>query len=522
MFEREMGRRDFITAAALAGAAVASGSVLSGCAAEDGGDNATWDMEADVVVVGAGGTGVSAALEAADAGASVLVLEKADTWGGSSKLSGGVIQAAGTKYQQELAGISDDTPENHYQYWLQASEGLADTDLLRDLADGAAANVDWCAALGTEYVMIYGVSPIPYIDPKYMATRIHVPNKSTDPEVEGMRGGGTHVWNILKAATAKGVVLEYNSAVTELILDANNGVIGVVAEKEGTAVRVKANRGVVLATSGFDRNAEMATDFSPQQKWSQDTQHVLTAATNTGDGILMAMRIGAALAVVGGTISVPHENVAIAPLFPGLPEVPGIWVNTYGVRFVNEATHYAFAMRARFHQESHIAWSVFDAQTFAMGPIIGGNRVAWSEDMSEELESGLLVQADSLEELAETIGVPPTNLSATVARWNDDMTSTGTDSLFGKTYGLKAINTPPFYATEVKDGNLGACGGLKINVNAQVIDLDGNPIPRLYAGGMCTGGWIGAYYPGSGTAIQGTVHWGRRAGAGAAAETAWV
>ena len=119
-------------------------------------------------------------------------------------------------------------------------------------------------------------------------------------------------------------------------------------------------------------------------------------------------------------------------------------------------------------------------------------------------------------ELAQKIKVPAVNLRNTLANWNGNITRYGKDREYRRNTQLVNINKAPYYAYKTLSGNLGAIGGLKIDVNAQVIDVSGNPIPHLFAAGMASGGWIGQYYPGSGTAISGVIHWGRKAGASAA------
>ncbi len=128
----------------------------------------------------------------------------------------------------------------------------------------------------------------------------------------------------------------------------------------------------------------------------------------------------------------------------------------------------------------------------------------------------MLLYAETIEELAEKIDVPAENLKAALDKWNEDAKD-GKDTQFGRKDGLEPIEGP-FYAYKNMPYNLGAIGGLKINKEAEVIDTNGNAIPGLYAGGLNAGGWIGPYYPGSGTAIIGTIHWGRKAGANAAAK----
>jgi urocanate reductase len=233
------------------------------------------------------------------------------------------------------------------------------------------------------------------------------------------------------------------------------------------------------------------------------------------------MELGADLAGLGGTIGVSSTMIGVAPLAAGLPEVPGIWVNQYGQRFVNEGAHYAYVMRAVFQQEEHLAWAVFDEGVREMGgAAIGGIWGPWSEDLSEEISSGMVRFGDTLRALGSSTGVNGAQLEATVAKWNEDMEG-GADTLFRKEVGLVALNRAPYYATLVSEVNLGSCGGLRINTQAQVMDVKGEVIPRLYAGGMVAGGFIGPYYPGSGTAINATVTFGRLAGQNAVAEESW-
>lgn len=477
-----------------------------------------WDEEADVVVVGAGGTGLCAAIEACTAGAKVTVLEKATTIGGTTAISGGVIQAAGTKFQK-ATGVIGDTPDAHKEYWLEAAEGIADPELVKELADNSPDNIDWLVAQGLTYVSVYGVDPIPYISPAIMVPRIHVPGGAGTAAKPGT--GKVHIEVLYRVAQDKGAEFMLETPGTALIRDPEKGVIGVKAENGGKDIYIKARRGVVLATCSFDHNEEMARAFSPQQLWALQTGTIFSVPTNTGDGIRMAMEVEANLAGLGGTIEVPSNSIGIAPLSEGMAAVPGIWVNKYGQRFVNEACHYAYVMRAVFEQEEHIAWTIFDDNVRKMGgAAIGGVFGTWSDDLSAEITSGKVKTGNTVMALAGSIGVNAAQLEATLAKWNQD-SKLGEDTLFHKQLGLASMDSPPFFATQVTVINLGSCGGVKINPKAQVIDVYNKPIPRLYAGGMVAGGIIGPYYPGSGTAISLTVHFGRSAGRNAAAEEPW-
>ena len=161
-------------------------------------------------------------------------------------------------------------------------------------------------------------------------------------------------------------------------------------------------------------------------------------------------------------------------------------------------------------------YMIFGKSSITTSVAVASGYASWSEESANaEVESGALYYGETIEELAEKIGVPAANLKAQLEMWNA-YAKAGEDSQFGRLTGLEEI-TGPFYAYKNVAFNLGALGGLKINTNTEVIDVNGNVIPHLYAAGLNAGGWIGPYYPGSGTAVMGTVHWGRRAGAVAAA-----
>jgi len=358
---------------------------------------------------------------------------------------------------------------------------------------------------GVEYHSVYGVDPIPYIEGDLMVNRIHIPGPPGSMPAPAA-AAPYHVQPLYKVAQEKGAEFLFETPATALVLDPEQGVVGVKAESAGEDMYVKAKKGVILATSSFDHNEEMARAFSLQQLWAIETGLVAAAPTNTGDGIKMAMEIGADLAGMGGTIGVPQPGI-------GGAAAPGIWVNQYGQRFVNEAAHYAFASRAVFNQVQHLAWAIFDSK-------IQGTVLGWSEDLSAEVSSGALKTADTLSALAEAVGINPTQLEATVTKWNMDVAA-GADSLYDKAVGLQAIDQGPFYAAKMMEWNLGGHGGVRINTSAEVLDVHGEVIPRLYAGGMAAGGIVGAYYPGSGTAIATTVCFGRIAGQKAAAAEAW-
>lgn len=227
----------------------------------------------------------------------------------------------------------------------------------------------------------------------------------------------------------------------------------------------------------------------------------------------MGMSVGAALEGIGGFIGLSN-NIGGTPTLPSVPEVPGIIVNKYGRRFVSESDHYAWVLRAIFAQEDHVAWGIFDSKAAALTGAVVGGVSPMSDDFSKEIADGSVLKAESVEELASQMDVPATNLQAALDIWNADMAgSEKRDSQFPtRACGLETIDAPPFYATRSYDYSLGALGGLKINTKAQVLDTAGEAIPHLYAAGQVAGGFMGSYYPGTGTGILATLAFGRSAG----------
>ena len=164
-----------------------------------------------------------------------------------------------------------------------------------------------------------------------------------------------------------------------------------------------------------------------------------------------------------------------------------------------------------------MAYAIFD-EALKKG---GGTALGMSEDLAKEIADGKVKTAETLQELAEILEVNAAGLEATLEKWNADVAA-GTDSIFAKKVGLKPIEEGPFYAVRVTETNLGSVGGVRINTDCRVLDVNGEVIPRLYAAGMVAGGFIGPYYPGSGTALCSTVCFGRISAKNAVAEEALV
>lgn len=504
---KNLNRRDFLKGAAVSALGMATlGAMPMAAVAEE-----AWDIETEVLVVGAGGAGVSAAAEAAAAGAKVLILEKAGIAGGTTNLSGGVMQAAGTRFQKEFTSYQDDTPEKHAALWIKAGEGLVDEELVTDLANGAPEHIHWLAdTCGIKWTSLYGHTHIPYVADELHADRIHV------YEGGGAAGsGGIYVQAVLNYAKQNGAEITFNAEVTKLVMDGKK-VIGAEAVIEGKPVRVKATKGVVLCTASIDQNKEMAKKLSPQQYYDLNNGVCMSVGTDTGDGIRMGMEIGADVMGFGGCIDFCGRTGAATD--NRIPYMAAFIVNQKGMRFVCEDATYAYHYRAIYQQSVQLdgpTYMIFGTSSIANPSVVASGYASWNEESAKaEVESGALYYGETIEELAAAIGVPAVNLKMQLEKWNANAAA-GEDTQFGRKTGIMEI-TGPFYAYKNVAYNLGALGGLKINKDTQVIDVNGEVIEHLYAAGLNAGGWIGPYYPGSGTAVIGTVHWGRKAGAHAA------
>ena len=497
-------RRNFLKGAAAGAVGAAALGVLGGCSRKS--SDVKFDKKTEVLIVGAGGAGMAAAVQASTDGAKVLVLEKAGLAGGTTNYSGGVMQAAGTSVQKKFTSYKNDTPENHYKLWTASGEGYIDEELVKDLAYGAPDHIEWLTGLGIKWTHVYGHCHVPYIDDSFYADRIHV------YEGGGGEGGGTIlIQTLLSAAESNGVIMEYDSEATELILNEKDEVVGLIAIQDGKETAIKATKGVILAAGSIDNNMEMAKQLSPQQYWDLSSQICLCAATDTGDGIKMANAAGAAIGGFGGTIDFCGKTGAATD--NRFPMFPYFIVNTKGLRFVCEDATYAYHFRAIFQQVTQLqgpTYMIFGASS------LKSPYTRWTaETLEKDLADGAVISGNTIEELAGKIGVNPKTLARTLKTWNEN-SKDGEDPEYGRNTGIEPLSGP-FYAYKNVSFNLGAIGGVLINKESQALKPNGEIVPRLYASGLNAGGWIGPYYPGSGTAIMGLMHWGRKAGAHAAA-----
>jgi succinate dehydrogenase/fumarate reductase flavoprotein subunit len=512
-----ISRRTFLRTATVAGA-VTAGSGLLGKMAPGAqprvafAQDVDWTHEADVVVIGSG-TGQLAAIYAADQGMSAIVLEKAQFGGGTTGISGGGIWVPNNFRMQEF-GIPD-SRENALEYLSRATFGQSDPALHEAFVDNINLAVEFLRSVDIDWEIT------PQFHDYYPEFPGGVPEgRKLSPisTIEGARGGGALTRMMQQAGEERGVEYMFSTAAKRLVVDENGAVAGVVAESEGQEINVRALRGVVVATGGFDHNPDMVAAYLRGPLY-----YPSAVRTNTGDGHLMGMALGANLRNMNECWGWPvYYNEDLDAGTPALAidlGKPGaIVVNKYGQRFFNEAGAYDPATRTFYdydngkHEYVNIpAYAISDAGHRSRYGFAG---VAAGADVPE-----WIAQADTLEGLAEAIGVDAATLVATVERFNENA-SQGQDpdfnrgeSAFDQLTGgdrsrtdlanpcLAPLSEPPFYAAVLYPGSLGTCGGLQINANAQVLNVWNEPIPNLYAVGNASGSVMGAGYPGGGATV---------------------
>lgn len=476
-----------------------------------------WDYETEIVVVGYGGAGAAAAIEAHDNGAAVCILEKASVAGGSTAMSGGIIVGAGTSVQR-ARGITD-SPEGMYKYFRAAGRGLDDPDMVKVLCENSAPNIEWLIGMGMEFKYLYVSGAEEY--PEYSSV---TPAK---PRGHSVGGGGTFFRVLKNACDKRNIHCMYQTKLKEIVTFPEGDVVGIQVESKKQTLHIKAKKAVVLACGGYASNTEMLKQYSFDKGYRAK---YTGSVSHTGDGIRAGQMIGADLRCMGqiGAIPAvqrPRQKIARIAHTPGDPgylrsdegHYSIIAVNKKGKRFTNEAGYYNYVAYDMLLPGNLPNYLIFDEKVRTAGPM---NWPPWSGNKDKDIEEGTTQKAATIRELAMKIEVDPYILEETLNNYNVNAAK-GVDPEFGKTRDLAPIKTPPFYAFERIVGMHSTLGGLKINTAAQVINVNGLVIRRLYAAGETTGGTIGLNYPTAGTAIQNAICFSRIAGRNAAMETSW-
>jgi fumarate reductase flavoprotein subunit len=408
------------------------------------------ELEADVVVVGGGGAGLAAAIEAADQGASVILLEKMAYLGGNTRICGGLVPGAGTELQR-AAGI-EDSPEKYAQDIMKANGNTGDPELVRVATEEAADFVPWFESLGAKFLKV-----VPF--PGNSVDRLHLE--------ESLSGAGL-VQVLEEAARARNVEIMLETTATSLVKDVNGAITGVKATtKDGKEITVGA-KAVVLAAGGYAGNKEMLAEYIPVM----ENAGLLGHPGNVGDGIRMGIEAGADVRCIDAYC--PHAAVNPEKTLLITWEMimrGGIIINEQGNRFVDETIGYAKCAPELAQQSNGRGYLIFD-----------GN-VASQVEKTASYQS-VIKEAASIEELADTIGVDKANLAATIETYNNAAIE-GQDEFGRTTFGKPFEGT--LYSIEVNSYLLFTTGGLRIDTEARVIDTEGEVIPGLYAAGENAG-----------------------------------
>ena len=488
-------------------------------------------VEADVVVVGAGGAGMTAAITAAGEGKSVVILESQSMVGGNSVRATGGMNAGKTVYQDEnefgeSAGVEKTLKTAAEKYadnetitalaktvseqWaayqanptgyfdsvelmeldtMIGGKGINDPELVETLCANSADAIDWLDEHG---ITLHNVSSFGGASVK----RIHRPVNAEGKTVSV----GSYMIPLLEENCEKaGVKMMLDTTATEILTDANGAAVGVKATgASGETVTVNA-KAVVLASGGFGANLDMVVKYKPELKGFMTTN----APGIQGQGIEMAQAIGAATVDMDQIQIHPTVEANTAALITeGLRGDGAILINEEGQRFIDEVGTRDVVSAAEIAQTGSYSWLVVDQAMADASSVIQGY-----------IKKGYTVTGATYEELGKAMGVDAAAFAETMEKWNGYVEAKN-DPDFGRTSFANPLNTAPYYAVKVTAGVHHTMGGLKINANTEVLNEKGEVIPGLFAAGEVTGGVHGANRLG-GNAVADFTVFGRIAGAAA-------
>ena len=492
-------------------------------------DDATYNT--DIVIIGAGGAGMTAALTAAEKGADVIILESQAAVGGNSVRATGGMNAADTPAQDEnefgeSAGVEKtlktarttyadnvtitklaeevekqwaDYQANPVGYFdsdelmeldtMIGGKGINDPELVETLCANSADAIDWLDEHG---ITLHNVSSFGGASVK----RIHRPVNAEGKTVSV----GSYMIPLLQENCEKaGVKMMLDTTATEILTDANGAAVGVKATgASGETVTVNA-KAVVLASGGFGANLDMVVKYKPELKGFMTTN----APGIQGQGIEMAEAIGAATVDMDQIQIHPTVEANTAALITeGLRGDGAILINEEGQRFIDEVGTRDVVSAAEIAQTGSYSWLVVDQAMVDASSVIQGY-----------IKKGYTVTGATYEELGKAMGVDAAAFAETMEKWNGYVEAKN-DPDFGRTSFANPLNTAPYYAVKVTAGVHHTMGGLKINANTEVLNEKGEVIPGLFAAGEVTGGVHGANRLG-GNAVADFTVFGRIAGAAA-------
>ena len=481
-----------------------------------------WDHSADVVIAGAGASGLCAAIMARDQGASVIVVEQNHDIGGHAMVSGGRVPLGGGTRLQKKFGVVDSADQVYLDHtdFHNLELRYSDRDLVRVWADENAPTFDFLLDNGVQFEEVMPALVNGGTVPRLFRTKVYSDNLKVT--INGSPGSGL-VRALEKSARAKGVEILLRHSLTRIARENGSRVQGITATIDSRPVNIEARRGFIIATGGFTSNVAFRRMFDPRLTEEYQVAGEPWSKQNA-DGEMMAMAIGAAL---WGTSNVAsehgrsvtktrhigarygYENLRWNPDSPMFPQVGGagltvksyqdlICVNQFGRRFWNELDDtYGFLNaclgrhdpdgKSRKLNGGGPIWAIFDADAV--------RREEWEPKPPNVDPNGWFFTADTIPELARKIAnpyqlapMPPRALEETVAKFNAYVEA-GKDAEFGRPGLMFKIQKPPFYAAWATPILHDALAGLRTNGRCEVLDIRGQVIPGLYCAGESAGGF---------------------------------
>ncbi|KRD12330.1 flavoprotein [Mycobacterium sp. Root265] len=465
-----------------------------------------WDHEADVVIAGYGIAGAAAAVEAARAGADVLVLERTGSWGGAAAMAGGFIYLGGGTALQTACGFSDSV--DNMAAFLNAAMGPgADEARIADYCAGSVAHFDWLVDCGVTFKseffgepgwepmgdqgLMYsgGENSFPFNTVAAPAPRGHVPQMSNKKQGEAS-AGFMLMKPLVDTAETAGARALYDVRVQQLVVNTGGRVVGVIARRYGSELNIRASRGVVLATGSFAYNEAMVAQYAPRIAG----RPAASIEQHDGRAIQMAQALGADLA---------HMDATEVAIFADPQQlVRGILVNSRGQRYVAEDTYPGRIGQLTLYHQDNTAYLIIDGEA--------------QDEAMNSLSPQLMMRpptwvAETVAELENEIGLAPGSLQATVAAYNEGAGRGEDPLLHKKPQWLRPIGSP-VGAIDLRESTGGfTLGGLATTLDAEVLHVSGDPIPGLFAAGRSAAG-LAAWGYASGVSLGDGSFYGRRAG----------
>jgi succinate dehydrogenase/fumarate reductase flavoprotein subunit len=556
--EPDLTRRGFVSAAGVGLACIGAG-ILTGCSSQENknagttgstNDSVNWAEEYDIIVVGAGGAGFVAAISAAkvDASTKILLIEKQQMVGGSTILSGGNIGAFQTDIikkralEEDSEFYKDDTLDMYFEDKMAAGLYQSDPALAKLFVENSNENYEWLKSLGLIWSMTRPYEKAVYVPSDavhapLMGASAYLQTYDADgrysginrkcrynfgPAYKGQAAGGAAITCLQDTlATYANAEVQTEIALKRVIRDGetNGDVLGITVTKGSSAdeIYLRAKRAVILTSGGFAANGELMHMYDGRIDPATQTTG---GRANTGDGMIAAQFV-AAQTVNMNSIQVDHGFSTKSPVYPaitvaeGLFQDPGdyIEVSDTGERIwseIAESSQYLDAKALRLAELGITVWyKIGDATSVT-------NREAKQEDLDKFAETFGKI-CNSIQEVADFIGCDVATLEKTISDYNG-FVDTGKDTQYGKPTPLlkHRLDTAPYYVYDVTYYVRSTPGGLRIDSNAQVLDLNGKPIPRLFAAGEITGNVHGRFRNNGGDSWTDLVCFGRIAGASAA------